>query len=340
MINPLEFEGGYQLGPKSFAEQTGRDKIWRLEPQQVVLQQERNCPLCGADKPEFLFEKCDGVNHWDYSRCSGCGMVYTHKAPKAEVLDEIYKTAPAMQEWVRLQQNPIEVEMDTKKFQWALEQAGWGQPGRWGGRPRLLDIGCSTGTLMVVAGRMAPQAVLHGVEINTEALRVAGDRLRHEKGVGAQLLYNDIKNYNANRGPGDVDLVVLWEVLEHLLDPAAMLKDAVSLMHPGGRVLICVPNIKSLAACILHEKAPMFGLGHVNMFSPETLSKLVLRCGLKPVHITSIISWYKEIQNWLNLRPPMHADKPASKVMTDTPEEILKSLQGYKLVMIAEKEKL
>ena len=44
------------------------------------------------------------------------------------------------------------------------------------------------------------------------------------------------------------DLITLWAVLEHLLDPAEEIGRAVRLLRPGGYLFLQFPNIKSLAA--------------------------------------------------------------------------------------------
>jgi 2-polyprenyl-3-methyl-5-hydroxy-6-metoxy-1,4-benzoquinol methylase len=322
VINKNFFDGGLQLGPRAFCEQTGRDKVFASQPAVMIDKACRGCPLCGADEPQRLFGVCRGFdpNLWDYSRCGVCGMIYTVFAPTPAELQKIYESAPAQQEWVRLQQNPLELELDRKKFQWALEKIGW----PFGNR-RILDIGCSTGTLLVTASEMAGWITGAGVEVNLDALAVAKERLRPP---GAWRLVSDVSEL----GGALWDLVVLWEVLEHVLEPQAMLKKAYDLVIPGGYLLICVPNADALAVRILHEKCSVFGLGHLQLYSPMTLASAIAReCpnarGLKQ---ETIVSWSRELANWMAFKDPMGGNEPVNAMFT--PEKIHEHLMGYKLV--------
>jgi 2-polyprenyl-3-methyl-5-hydroxy-6-metoxy-1,4-benzoquinol methylase len=339
MISPLEFEGSWVMGPASFVKATGRNKVWAKKPTKYIERHSRGCPICGTRDAKTLFRSgpysVEMNDSWDYSRCVSCGMIYTAVVPTEAAMAEVYKRGPAQTEWVKLQQNELETKLDRLKFQWALEWAGWADCEK-----RILDIGCSTGTLLSVAGGMIPKgtknALLAGVEINQGALKVAAANLDFP-GVavitGADI--ENMKHVTVDGEPKKFGVVVLWEVLEHVLDPKAMLKEATDLLMPGGTILICVPNVNSLAAQILHERAPMFGLGHLNMFDTHGLVSLLP--GFQDFTFTSIISWRKEITNWLNLQGPFDADSGQDPAWLPDARQILDALQGYKLVMAAEK---
>ena len=316
-----DFEGGWNFGPKTFAEITGRKRLWagknRAEDWVRICNNRRPCPLCGETNPRALFVAPGGA----YERCSVCGMVYVPNVPTEADLENFYQSAPEPQEWAaKIQDNKIEKTLDRRKFWWALERAGWTDPRA----RRLLDIGCSTGTLLEVAGDMRPEAeALVGVEPNPTA------RTKARVASPDVLPRLDLVD-------GQFDIVVMWEVLEHVLDPRDMLEAAVHRLarHRGATLMVCVPNIGSLAAKILHEKAPMFGPGHLNMYSPDTLRSAILDAmpGAK-VTVTSIVSWSKEIRNWMNLLGPFDADDPQDLGEEFDPETICKNnLEGYKLV--------
>lgn len=320
-MRPIDFDGGFTYGPKTFAQVTGRKRLWagksRAEDWLALCRERRACPLCGERESRQLFNAPGGT----YERCSVCGMVYVPAVPTAEDLETFYREAPEPQAWAaEVQEGRIEKMLDRRKFWWALERAGWTDLRA----RRLLDIGCSTGTLLEVAGDMRPDAeILVGVEPNptarAKACTASPDIFPHLSEVGGQF-----------------DIVVMWEVLEHVLDPQDMLEAAVHRLarHRGATFMICVPNINSLAARILHEKAPMFGPGHLNMYSPDTLRSAILDAmpGAK-VTMTSIVSWSKEIRNWMNLLGPFDADDPQDLGEEFDPETICKNnLEGYKLV--------
>ena len=342
MISKHEFDGGLIYGPKTFAEITGRDKVWASRDREPIETAKRNCPICDHDEADMLFRtkehtpKPGCVESWDYSGCRNCGMTYTVNAPTEEALSKLYRQGAAQQEWVHLQENKIELDLDFNKFQWALEKIGWPF-----GKRHILDIGCSTGTLLAKAQEMVPEdksLTVAGVEINQEALGVAVQRCVRGKGV----FVNQLEDINKKNGYGyKFDLIILWEVLEHVLDPRAMFKQALSFLSEGGKLLICVPNMGSMAARILHERAPMFGLGHINMFDPETLENFisdVRRPKWNGVKMETIISWQRECENWMRFKEPMSDD--ARHMKTDEHKAgadlIHQHNSGYKLVAFVE----
>lgn len=314
-----DFEGGFLFGPKTFAEITGRKKLWagknRAEDWIGICKNRRPCPLCGEANPRALFVAPGGA----YERCQACGMVYVPNVPSEADLERFYQSAPEPQEWAaRIQDNKIEKMLDRRKFWWALERAGWHDVRA----DHLLDVGCSTGTLLEVAGDMNPMVkALVGVEPNDVARAKAAEVADH--------VYASLEALE-----GCFHIVTLWEVLEHVIDPAQMLAKLTEFMRRGSTLVVCVPNINSLAARMLHEKAPMFGPGHLNMYSPDTLRSAILTAmpGAK-ITMTSIISWSKEIRNWMNLTGPFDADDPRDLGEEFDPETICKNnLEGYKLV--------
>jgi len=331
MISRLEFDAGWTFGPKTFAEITGRNKLWskdRPSFKNAVLTNPRPCPLCDKRAARSLFRSRDG---WLYVKCTTCGMVYQPQPPSEKALNEYYKSGGAPQDWVQhTQQNSIEMHIDKLKFRWALEWAGW--PPRIGKTPeensRILDWGCSTGTLLQVASEITDpkrgpiytsQTV--GVEINDDARKIAAERVLGTFGANG-VPDNAVREY---------DLVCCWETLEHVFEPLSLMRRLVAHLKPGGTMLICVPNIDALAARVMHEACPMFGMGHLSMFNAETLSYAIRRelPGAR-IEFNSIVSFSRELQNWIDMRDPFSADPPRETCIL--PREILNALKGYKLV--------
>lgn len=102
---------------------------------------------------------------------------------------------------------------------------------------RVLDVGCGTGaTARSLRARGAE--LLVGVEpmpAAAAAAREVFDALhegRIEDVIGSGVL------------TGPFDCILLYDVLEHLVDPAAVLDALRPLAAPGGRVHISVPNAR------------------------------------------------------------------------------------------------
>jgi len=100
---------------------------------------------------------------------------------------------------------------------------------------RVLDVGCASGYL---AQRMKQHGcVVTGVEPDPEAAAAA-------RAHCAAVFEGDIEQPDTRAAlPGDQDAVVFADVLEHLRDPLGTLTFARTLLAPGGRAVISLPNI-------------------------------------------------------------------------------------------------
>lgn len=83
-----------------------------------------------------------------------------------------------------------------------------------------------------------------------------------------------------------VDLVLYWHVLEHLDEPEVALRRLAPAVHPGGRVVVAVPNTESLQARVggdrwFHQDVPR----HQVHFTRRGLVRLLDRCGFRIIRI-------------------------------------------------------
>ncbi|HTK31053.1 MAG TPA: methyltransferase domain-containing protein [Candidatus Saccharimonadaceae bacterium] len=102
---------------------------------------------------------------------------------------------------------------------------------------RVLEVGCGDGVLLegvIAALRARPERVV-GVDLSVGRLTRARSRVAGEFVCAS-----------ADRLPvrgGGFDLVVCAEVLEHLLDPDAALRELARALAPGGRLVLTVPVV-------------------------------------------------------------------------------------------------
>ena len=102
---------------------------------------------------------------------------------------------------------------------------------------RVLDVGCGPGITYAPALRQyAGQYV--GVDLSLHALRQAHQRLQ-----GVQV---DLEQPLPFAG-AQFDAVVCMEVLEHLFDPAELLRHIRAVLKPAGILIVSVPNIAHIA---------------------------------------------------------------------------------------------
>jgi SAM-dependent methyltransferase len=145
---------------------------------------------------------------------------------------------------------PREMMLHTYPILFAVEESHWWYIGRRriiasfvksicdqikDRRARILDVGCGTGANLV---RLSDFGDAEGVDISPDALEFCRERgLNHVKlGAAETLPYKD----------QEFDLVTAFDVVEHMDDDVAGLREMRRVLRPGGRVLLFVPTFMFL----------------------------------------------------------------------------------------------
>src|SRR5690349_2640084 len=102
-------------------------------------------------------------------------------------------------------------------------------------RPRILDVGCGTGANLLMLSQYGDA---EGVDISDDALAFCRERGLDQvrKGAGEQLPYDD----------STFDLVTAFDVVEHMDDDLAGLREMYRVLRPGGHALLFVPTFMFL----------------------------------------------------------------------------------------------
>ena len=102
-------------------------------------------------------------------------------------------------------------------------------------RPRILDVGCGTGANLLMLSKYGDA---EGVDVSEDALAFCRERGldKVRLGAGEELPYDD----------ATFDLVTAFDVVEHMDNDLAGLKEMRRVLRPGGRVLLFVPTFMFL----------------------------------------------------------------------------------------------
>jgi SAM-dependent methyltransferase len=156
------------------------------------------------------------------------------------------------------------------------------------GARRVLSLGIGhrivLGRLARLLGRGVEEyTVVEGSAARIEELRAAG-----EPEGAAEVVHAYFEDYVPPRAP---DAVEMGFVLEHVADPAALVRRYGGFLAPGGLLAIAVPNARSLHRLVGHRAGLLDdlyrlsehdrALGHRRYFDLESLRRLVLEAGLK-----------------------------------------------------------
>ena len=231
----------------------------------------RPCPLCGPRD----------VVPGDAARplpprpvvCAACGLVFVDPVPDDAVSESTYD-AGYYEPWQGEQAS-------SRRRMWRRRLALLRRRQPAGS---LLDVGCGDGQFLEAARAQGWRA--DGIEFSPEGARRAAARLGRPVAVG------DLARTTHLKGPFDV--VTLWHVVEHLVDPRAMLEAARSRLSPGGLLVVAVPNLDNLPMRVAYRVArgralPLYEAGwrepHLSHFDAVTLRALLRGAGFDAIEI-------------------------------------------------------
>jgi 2-polyprenyl-6-hydroxyphenyl methylase/3-demethylubiquinone-9 3-methyltransferase len=156
---------------------------------------------------------------------------------------------------------------------------------------RVLDIGCGGGILSESMAGLGAQ--VKGIDLSNEALGVAD---LHSLESGITVEYEEVAaEALAAREPGSYDVVTCMEMLEHVPDPAAIVKACATLVKPGGWVFFSTlnRNVKSylfavIGAEYLAQMLPKGTHDYARFIRPSELAAFARAAGLRAVEVKGI----------------------------------------------------
>lgn len=215
-------------------------------------------PMCAHGEWGALY---DGM----LARCARCGLVVTAAAPDFDYARN-YFTGGAGGGYDF--DGDFAKDHDAARF---AEELDWLE--RQGLRGTLLDIGCATGTYLVMA--RARGWDVSGVELADFARETAARR------TGARV----VASIAALGRESVADVVTLHHVLEHVHEPVAFLRDEVG-PRVRRRLLIEVPNFASLLARAEGRRwRDLRPEQHVCHYEPDSLRRVVTAAGFDVVRV-------------------------------------------------------
>jgi 2-polyprenyl-3-methyl-5-hydroxy-6-metoxy-1,4-benzoquinol methylase len=143
-----------------------------------------------------------------------------------------------------------------------------------GGKGRILDFGGGVGYFAECALKLGWDA--YSLDISEPAQKVAAERLGEERSLSLE---------QAKGFVGECDVVTLWCVIAHVVDPLNLVRQAADLLRPGGLILITTPNFLfqgTLARLLARFDKPydLVSRDHILHFTPSAIDRLLRASGL------------------------------------------------------------
>lgn len=232
------------------------------------------CRLCGSTDWAARFR--EGVH--EVRRCADCGLVWVSPRRDEAGLQALYGEEQYWRSDSPKECGYADYRADAERyletFRLRLDRALRGGPHSG----RALDVGCAAGyCLRVLADR---GFAVDGVELSPVIAREARARL------GEDAVHVGTVETSPH-APGSFDLITLWDVVEHVVDPHALLRRARELLAPGGLLVLETQDVDSPFARLLGRRWHHFKHAeHLYHFSPVTIRRLLADCGFRVEELT------------------------------------------------------
>ena len=218
------------------------------------------CPVCGTlDFTSIYNDARDPItlDSFRVVECSSCGAVYT--IPRPASLDRYYPRHYRAY-------GPLVTRILSAFY--GLRVSRWARIKPEGAS--VLEVGCGPG-LMLAAFRRRGWRVF-GIERNEAAAETARQTL------GPDTIATSLEGLPAD---ARFDLIVLFQVLEHIGEPVALLRECARRLAPGGLLIANVPNFSSWQSRFagsnwMHLDVPR----HLVHYTPESMTYTLKCAGL------------------------------------------------------------
>jgi 2-polyprenyl-3-methyl-5-hydroxy-6-metoxy-1,4-benzoquinol methylase len=143
---------------------------------------------------------------------------------------------------------------------------------------RILDVGCGPGTLV---GELADAGLdATGFDISEHAVELASRRF-----PAVHFVQHPVEERPWPVEPGSLDVVVSFEVIEHLLQPRSLIEGAREALVPGGHLALSTPYHgllkNTVVALVAFDRHFAIEGDHIRFFSDRTLRRLLGSAGFE-----------------------------------------------------------
>jgi len=234
------------------------------------------CQLCGSERSSLKFADPP----FRVVTCSDCGLVYVTPRLQGQALLDIYDAGYWKSDNPKLRgyaDYAREAKLYLKTFEKRMALVGR----ITAPQSRVLDVGCAAGYFLRVMRDHGHD--VHGVELSPaiakEAIAALGSEAVHIGTLDDAVAAMDYQDRS-------FDLVTLWDVIEHVPDPQALLRRLRQLIKPGGKLLLETQNVGSRWAALLGRRWHHYKHHeHLYHFTEATIRRLLADCGFRTLDV-------------------------------------------------------
>lgn len=219
------------------------------------------CRVCGSSDFKRLF----GLDKYSVCGCRNCRLRFLSPQPNEAILSSVYnedyilseRTSEAEERVMKLKRATARLYLDHIKKYFPCEGTN------------LLEVGCGRGEFLIEARDRGFQ--VKGLEVFAHAVEIANRRLNSQNVLQATLEESPF--------PDEAfDVIVFFDVIEHIRNPINFLKVVYRKLKPGSRIFFCTPSVDSLLARMMGRYWMEYKIEHLFYFSRAAI-RLALQAG-------------------------------------------------------------
>ncbi len=226
------------------------------------------CPACGGRQ----WHPIPGTQGGDYARCQRCRyhvrLVQTEHE-RAETFEQEQQKFYGDDSFCMTQ---LFEELQARRVRKRIEVVT-----RYLKSGRLIEVGPGNGEVLARLAQLGFQVT--GVEHSATMSALIQERYGIDVRVGS---------FEDHSFEGELfDAYLSFHVIEHVTDVPAHLKQAASIVRPGGYAFIATPNADSWEHRISHSLSPNFSPVHLQLFSCGGMTGLLDRAGFELIDLVT-----------------------------------------------------
>ena len=269
-----------------------------------------SCPVCGSlcsDPPLYNYSTAEAAAHfcpatrnaeryqrltkaidklWQGSdccilRCQECGFAFGHPFIGGD--EEFYSI--------------LHEQKGYPSWRWDYEVAIEQVITKFSGG-RILEIGAGVGIFLKSLKPIWRRFAVEASELNRQDLEQAGIEVFRDLPEAAQ------------RDAGTFQVIVLFQVLEHISEFETVLAQCHQLLCPGGYIVITVPDGEAMIQQERLTGCPDMPPNHINKWTPESLSRALRAAGFETQPAICEPGSWRNLKNSLYLKVLSDAARP------------------------------
>lgn len=226
------------------------------------------CTACGESDGTPAFDKFG----FQFKECRWCRTLYMSPRPSEALMADYYAHSENYAYWAEHIFPASEASRREKIHKPWLERVvsycqRFGVP-----RGTLVEVGPGFGTFASIATESGQFQRVLAVEPTPEMAAACRER-------GVVVVPRRVEEVSDEIDGADV--LVAFEVIEHLFEPRRFIAQCARLLRPGGLLVVSCPNGQGFDIAMLGARALAVDAEHVNLFNPESLSGLLQRSGFE-----------------------------------------------------------